>query len=369
MVQKIAIIGGGIVGSTAAYYLSQGEYANFEVSMFDEGIGQATKAAAGIISPWLSKRRNKKWFRLASDGAELVAKIAQETKMNDDAYANNGTIITRKNKESLDELYKIALEREKNNPQMGSVQYISKDEIKNLIQIIKNSPYDGLFVPGGSRIDGNLYCQHLLNIAMKRNLSIYKGKVKLINDNQILYKGKIFTFDKIILATGAWSKEILANLKINLNLRPQKGQLIELRIANNEFINKMPVMMPESEYDFIPVGREKLIIGATHDNDQGFDLKHEKSVDIALVKTANNLINNVKANDIILSKVGTRAYTDDFSPFLGMIPGHPSLFIGTGLGSSGLTTGPIVSKLIVDLIKNKKIDLNQYQKPISTYIN
>ena len=55
--KKVAIIGAGIVGSTAAYYLSKNPA--YQVTVFDYGQGQATKAAAGIISPWFSKRRNK----------------------------------------------------------------------------------------------------------------------------------------------------------------------------------------------------------------------------------------------------------------------------------------------------------------------
>ena len=41
---KIAIVGAGIVGSTAAYYLSKEK--DVEVTVFDHGLGQATKAAA-----------------------------------------------------------------------------------------------------------------------------------------------------------------------------------------------------------------------------------------------------------------------------------------------------------------------------------
>ena len=47
--KKVAVIGAGIVGSTAAYYLSKSP--DVEVTVFDDGKGQATKAAAGIISP------------------------------------------------------------------------------------------------------------------------------------------------------------------------------------------------------------------------------------------------------------------------------------------------------------------------------
>ena len=66
---KIAIVGAGIVGSTAAYYLSKEK--DVEVTVFDHGPGQATKAAAGIISPWFSKRRNKAWYRMARLGADF----------------------------------------------------------------------------------------------------------------------------------------------------------------------------------------------------------------------------------------------------------------------------------------------------------
>lgn len=46
---KIAIVGAGIVGSTAAYYLSKEK--DVEVTVFDHGPGQATKAAAGSSAP------------------------------------------------------------------------------------------------------------------------------------------------------------------------------------------------------------------------------------------------------------------------------------------------------------------------------
>ena len=45
---KIAVVGGGIVGATCAYYLSK-EQKN-EIVVFDYGLGQATKASADVIS-------------------------------------------------------------------------------------------------------------------------------------------------------------------------------------------------------------------------------------------------------------------------------------------------------------------------------
>ncbi len=49
------VIGSGILGASAAYYLAK---AGAEVTVVDrKDIGQATDAAAGIICPWLSQRK------------------------------------------------------------------------------------------------------------------------------------------------------------------------------------------------------------------------------------------------------------------------------------------------------------------------
>ena len=47
MKKQVIIIGGGIVGSTAAFYLSQEE--QIDLTIIDSGVGTATRDAAGII--------------------------------------------------------------------------------------------------------------------------------------------------------------------------------------------------------------------------------------------------------------------------------------------------------------------------------
>ena len=102
--KKIAIIGGGIIGMTLANYLDTQQ---FEITLYDDGIGQATKASAGIISPWLSKRRNKKWYQLAKDGAAFFPKLVKDFELGTSVYNQTGTVIFRKDDE-LDALYDFA---------------------------------------------------------------------------------------------------------------------------------------------------------------------------------------------------------------------------------------------------------------------
>src|SRR5699024_10623648 len=76
MHKKVVIIGGGIVGASTAYALTKKDADVVLIVRFDTG--QATDAAAGIICPWLSQRRNKAWYRLVSSGARMYHELIRE---------------------------------------------------------------------------------------------------------------------------------------------------------------------------------------------------------------------------------------------------------------------------------------------------
>ena len=67
-------------------------------------------------------------------------------------------------------------------------------------------------------------------------------------------------------------------------------------------------------------------------------------------------------------RVGTRAYTSDFSPFFGEVPELKNVFVASGLGSSGLTTGPLIGKNLVDLVMNRPGNLDSADYPVANYI-
>ncbi|MEJ6400617.1 NAD(P)/FAD-dependent oxidoreductase [Nicoliella lavandulae] len=367
--QKVAIVGGGIMGSTVAYYLTtHPNWQDFEVTMFDDGMGQATKAAAGIISPWMSKRRNQRWYRLARMGADLIHQLAVETKMDASMYQQNGTIITRDTAAKIDQLLQLARQREVDAPLMGTLTKLSADEINQLIPMVENQ-LPGLLVSGGAMIDGGRFAHHLRSIAEQHYFSSKKQKVTL---TKIKNKIKINqeTFNKVMICTGAWMKDTIAPLGFDLKVRPQKGQLIKIKLNQPVNKNYMPVLMPEGERDFIPINNHEIIIGATHENDMGFDLNPSDEAFNDLLASAKRLMPNITKDNIELIRVGTRAYTDDFAPYFGALPGLDNVLIGGGLGSSGLTTGPMIAKLLAEsVITGSQKNWSEYTKPIDNYLN
>lgn len=70
---RIAVIGAGVLGASAAFHLT---WAGAEVVLVDQAhLGRATAAGAGIICPWASERFDADWYRIAVAGARYYPKL------------------------------------------------------------------------------------------------------------------------------------------------------------------------------------------------------------------------------------------------------------------------------------------------------
>ena len=360
--KKVAIVGAGIVGATAAYYLSK--EADIEVTVFDFGHGQATKAAAGIISPWFSKRRNKAWYRMARLGADFYVDLLADLEKSGqkvDFYQGSGVFLLKNDDSKLEELYQLALQRRDESPLIG--------ELAILDQIAANNLFPGLegferllYASGGARVDGQLLVSRLLGASQVKIINKEVSLTPLLSGYQIDNQ----MFDQVILSTGAWLGHILEPLGYEVDVRPQKGQLRDYQVPQD--MGTYPVVMPEGEWDLIPFPGGKLSLGATHENDMGFDLTVDKTLLQQMAEAALPYYPVLEEAVSAGERVGIRAYTSDFSPFFGQVPDLTGVYAASGLGSSGLTTGPLIGYHLAELIQGRtgKLDPNDY--PIDKYV-
>ena len=370
MQKKIVVIGGGIVGATASYYLAR---AGHSVSVFDSGNGQATAAAASIISPWLSRRRNKKWYRLVSEGAafydKMLADLASDG-LKTDAYARCGALILGQSTKYIQEVHDRALERREQAPLIGSVAILKGTELKKIFPPLSNVE-QALYVGGGARVDGRELTKTLLQATTRFGGSIQKGTVSLAKDNDgtlsVLTPDGPQRFDAVLLAAGAWLPQLLQPLGYTVDVRGQKGQLVVLQKEVRD-PQTFPVIMPQGEIDLLPFGQGKTVIGASHENDKGYDLQPDTSVTDPMLVQALTWLPDLKEAAKMDIRVGTRAYTSDFSPFFGSVPGLQNCFAASGLGSSGLTSGPLIGYLLAELAQGKESSLSTEDYPVAAYV-
>lgn len=360
--KKVAIIGAGIVGATAAYYLSK--ESNLEVTVFDHGQGQATKAAAGIISPWFSKRRNKAWYKMARLGADFYVDLLADLEKSGqeiDFYQRSGVFLLKKDETKLEELYQLALQRREESPLIGQLAILAPASANELFPGLQGFERL-LYASGGARVDGQLLVTRLLEASQ---VKLVKEKVSLKPLSSGYQIGEE-VFDQVVLATGAWLGRLLEPLGYEVDVRPQKGQLRDYQLAQD--MEAYPVVMPEGEWDLIPFAGGKLSLGATHENDMGFDLTVDETLlqkmEEAALPCYPSLVEATRAGE----RVGIRAYTSDFSPFFGQMPELSGVYAASGLGSSGLTTGPIIGYHLAQLIQGKELTLDPLNYPIENYV-
>lgn len=373
MTIHVAIIGGGIVGVSAAYYLSQ--VPDIELTLYDEGIGSGTQASAGIISPWLSRRRNKAWYRMVRDGAAFypafLSDVMDGDPIPDSVYKQVGTLLFKSKPEYLEEMLAIGQKRRENAPEIGDLKILSAEEVRELIPIYDKQS-GALWAEGGARVDGRALADLILSCCQANDMTLIPEKANLnifqsAPNYQIQTKTTTKTFDKVVLANAAWLKYTLEPLGYNVDIRAQKGQLAELQL--DQPTSNWPVVMPEGEGDFIPF-EDKVIIGATHEDEQGFDLTLEPEVLQPILNSVNQMFSEKLTASLITNyRIGTRAYTSDYAPFFGFVPGQgESVVAASGLGSTGLTAGPLVGKILSELILGQSPSLPLDDYPIARYI-
>lgn len=362
---RVAIIGGGIVGSTAAFYFSQTEH---DVVLYDLGTGQATTAAAGIICPWFSKRRNKAWYRLANGGAHFYGQLLQDLTdagLESQAYQRKTTWLLKKDPKQIEELIDLANRRKIEAPLIGEITKLSPAGQR---QVLPGWQYDQdvIQAEGAAVVDGEQLCIDLQTMAAKNKVSIRNEKalIEEIRSDVITINGE--HYDTVVLACGAWLKEILCPHGYQVDVRAQKGQLAVYNTAIDT--DAWPLIIPEGEGDVIPHHAGTLFIGATHEDDKDFDLTVDADAVTKLFASLKPYIPGFNFSDYDSIKVGSRAYTRDYAPFFGRLYNNKHILAASGLGSSGLTTGPLIGYNLVQIVLGNQTTLTAKAYATEKYV-
>ncbi|MEN2466083.1 FAD-dependent oxidoreductase [Ornithinibacillus sp. JPR2-1] len=358
--KRYIIVGAGILGATTAYQLAKRGH---EVVMVDRhGIGQATEAAAGIICPWLSQRRNKAWYHLAKNGAriypELVAELQQDG-IKETGYAKVGALSLHKEEKKLLAMQERAIKRREDAPEIGDVTLLSPAEVKEIIPLV-DEDYAAVHVSGAAKVDGKAFRQALLDAAQKHGATLIAGKATLYQKDRHVYGvyvgNEYYEADQVIATCGAWMNDFLAPLGINFQFSGQKGQILHLAVPGVESID-WPVIMPPTNQSIVPF-QHHLVVGATHENDQGFDQRVTSGGVHDILSKALEVLPALHTSTFLEARVGFRPFTPDFLPVIGPIPNTEGILIANGLGSSGLTTGPYLGIQLAKLAMGEALDIS-----------
>ena len=360
------IIGGGILGASTAYHLAK---AGADVTVVDrQDAGQATDAAAGIICPWLSQRRNKAWYALAKGGAAYYASLIQQLEEDGESetgYRRVGAVSLHTDPIKLKKMEERAKKRLDDAPEMGEIRPLTKSET-NVVFPPLSQEYESVYVSGAARVNGRALRNALVSAAKKHGAVFVNGSAKLTFTNKLVtgvqVNGTQLTADTVIVTAGAWAAELVEPLGIHLQVTSQKAQIIHLQLEDAQTTD-WPVVIPPTDQYILAFDDGKVVIGATHEDDRQFDLRVTAGGLNEVLGKALQVAPGLSDSTFTEARIGYRPFTPGFLPVIGEVPGIQGLLLANGLGASGLTVGPFLGKQLAYLAMGKRldIDLDLYQ--------
>ncbi|MBT2700606.1 FAD-binding oxidoreductase [Bacillus sp. ISL-40] len=368
--QKIVVIGAGILGASTAYHLVQ---LGAEVTLVDRmDPGQATDAAAGIVCPWLSQRRNKAWYQLAKGGAryypELIAQLEADGEK-ETGYQRVGAISLHTEMSKLEQMAERARKRRDDAPEMGEITILSPAETKRLFPPLSEE-YGSVHVSGGGRVNGRALRESLIRASIKHGVTFRNGNASLAMQGNkvvgIILDDSTFLADQVIVTAGAWSKELLQPLGVHFLVKPQKAQIIHLELPETD-TSQWPVVIPPQNHYILTFDNGRVVVGSTHENEAEFDNRVTAGGIHEILSKALEVAPGLAAGTYLETRVGFRPFTPGFLPVIGALPDYEGIYLANGLGASGLTSGPYLGVELAKLVlgKQTEIDLSCYEVAVA----
>jgi D-amino-acid dehydrogenase len=346
---RIIVIGAGVLGASTAWHLAR---AGAETVLIDRADpGRATAAGAGILAPWGSKLEDQASYALLEAGAryypEMVAALG-EAGQDDLGYARVGSLFVPDDAAELDAAEARIRARAGNAPEVGHIERLAPAEARVLFPPLRPD-LSALHISGGARVNGRLLAAGLRGAAVALGAREIEGSAELLLRGGravgVRVLDRDIEADGVVVAAGAWAPDILAPTGLRLAVQPQRGQIVHLRRPGTPTAC-WPTIQPLNAYYLLAFDDSRVVVGASREFGSGFDHRLTAAGVAGVLNAGLHTAPGLAEWTIEEIRIGFRPLADDNRPMLGPVPGVAGLFVGNGLGASGLTMGPYAGALL-----------------------
>jgi len=336
----VAVVGGGIVGTAAAYELGRRGASTLLVDRADAG--RATDAGAGILSPETAKRDDPGWVELVLAAGRHYEQLVTQLDP-DSGYARCG-ILQLATRETDLSAWEWVAERA-----TGATE-ISADDARAMVPVL-GKVIRALHHPRAARVDGRVMCAALRRGAEKHGVHVRHGSVDEVRAGSpvtVVVDGDAITASVVVIAGGAWTRRLGDQLGVDLPVDPLRGQIAHLGVPEHD-TGGWPIVQQVYGHYMVPWADHRVAVGATVE-DVGFAHDVTAGGVNEIMREALRVMPGLAGATLGDVRVGLRPTSIDDSPLLGPLPGIPNVFVATGHGANGLLLGPISGKVISDLV-------------------
>jgi len=242
---------------------------------------------------------------------------------------------------------------------LGAEQRLLKpNEIHDLEPNIRKIYHGGVFYPSAKHArNPRKILLKLFDLYLKRGGHFKKQNVETINfsvENKPKIKTNLnsYTFDKAVIACGAFSKKLTDQMDEKIPLDTERGYHVHFK--GYDHLLSRPVIFLNRGFGITPMEQGLRVVGTVEFG--GLDNPLSK-------KRILNLVNNAKYLFPELSEhhdewLGFRPSLPDYLPVIGPSKNYKNLFYAFGHHHLGWTLGAITGKIIAEMLAEENTNLN-----------
>jgi len=357
----VVIVGGGIVGSSIAYHLTESGCTNVLVVEREthQGKGSTGKSMGGVRAQFATPVNIQMSLYSIPFYASFDERLGHPA-----GYKPQGYLFVATSDRHLE--YLRTNQEKQKALGLKTARMISADEIRSMFpQLLSDDIVGGSFCSTDGFVDPYSAMVGFMTRATESGARLWRNaEVTAINrDGQGITgvgttRGPVAT-RTVVNAAGPWAAQIAKLTGVDLPVEPLRRMLVPTE-PFDQFPHSAPMIIDMSNgFHFRPESLGFLLAWNDPEETPGFKTDFEPGfIEKVLTRAAarvpcfENLAVNPKR-----AWAGLYEMTPDHHPILGQVPEVPGFFLANGFSGHGVMHAPATGKILSDLILHQKCDL------------
>ena len=357
----VLIVGGGVIGLSLAWELSQH---GAKVCVVDRGqLGmEASWAGAGMIPPGPARSLDEGAPWQQATPFEQLAGLSQQLHQEwherlleltgiDNEYRTDGAIHLAFSEDEAQVLDEKAERWRQLGIAFEAIDAVRLTELEPALARQAAKFARVYHLPGETQLRNPRHLQAVLaacqmaGVDLRPGVAVHRFAVSKNRLSQAITDDGPIAAGQFCLAAGSWSGQLAASLGLELPVRPVRGQIVLLK-GPSGLIRRTINVGPRY---FVPRRDGRLLVGSTQD-EVGF-LKENTAEGVGeLMRFAQSVTPDIAPLPIETCWSGLRPGTADDLPYLGPLPEIKKGWVATGHFRSGLQLSPATAVVMRSLM-------------------
>ena len=371
----VVVIGGGIIGTCCAYFLS---LEGLKVHLVERGgLASGTSGACqfgiGHMNEGISRD-------LTIASGRLYERLAEQLPL-DIEYAKVGNLYIA---DSPERMRALELTEQSHDGTGMRCELMSEEDLAEFEPSLTDNVFGGLFFPDDAQVQPMLATLGFARAAEEMGATIQTFTdvtgIELSSSRAVAAvnttRGRIAT-RAVVNAGGAWSAAVGRMVGLDVPVTPRKGHIVVTeplpRLLNSYWLDATYFEAVGEEEEALAVA---MVIGQTRSGNMllgssrefvGFDRSVSPRAISRMAARCLRFLPCLNGVHAIRTYAGLRPYTPDLLPIIGEAEAVEGFYLATGHEGEGITMGPITGKLVSQLMTGQETDLPLEELSLSRF--